>query len=70
MLCEDLTGDGIADIYLGGGRNQQAILLIGKPDGSFERSNNPDFDQDARYEDTDAVTIDFDGDAQPSLRLG
>ncbi len=67
LLSEDLNDDGIADIYLGGARNQKAILLLGTRTGSFENVNVPDFERDAKYEDIDAATIDFDGDGDKDI---
>ncbi len=67
LLCEDLTGDGIKDLYLGGARNQKARLLIGKKNGSFTEKEIPNFESDAKYEDVDAATIDFDADGDLDL---
>jgi len=67
FLCEDLNGDGITDMYLGGARNQPAVLLLGKPDGSYVPRQTPDFERDAMYEDVAAATIDFDGDGDRDI---
>ena len=61
-IFEDLTGDGIPDLYLGGGHGQAAKLLVGAKNGSFNTLVTPDFEKDAFYEDVDAATIDFDAD--------
>lgn len=67
LICEDLDGDGIRDIFMGGGRNQAARIMLGKKDGSFAVRPNPDFARDAGYEDIDAATIDFDGDGDKDI---
>lgn len=67
LLCEDLDGDGIRDIFMGGGRNQAARIMLGKKDGTFTVKLNPDFVRDAGYEDIDAATIDFDGDGDRDI---
>ena len=67
FLSEDLNGDGIEDIYIGGARNQKAKLLFGKADGSYKNQTVPDFESDAKYEDVDIATIDFDKDGDLDL---
>ena len=67
LIIEDLNGDGIKDIYLGGGRNQAAQLLLGTRSGSYNKKVTPDFDSDAMYEDVDAALIDFDGDGDKDI---
>ncbi len=67
LINEDLTGDGVVDLYIGGGRNQPAKLMIGSKNGSFSEKKTAAFDTDAKYEDVDAATIDFDGDGDRDL---
>lgn len=67
LLYEDLNQDGIADLYIGGGRNQPAQLFLGAANGSFSKKDTPDFESDAKYEDVDAATIDFDGDGDRDI---
>ena len=67
LLCEDLNGDGYNDIYIGGARNQKAKLLFGQTDGSYKNQSVPDFESDAKYEDVDVATIDFDKDGDRDL---
>ncbi len=67
LICEDLNGDGIKDIYAGGARNQKAKLLLGTKDGRYVEKPTPDFDRDAKYEDVDAATIDFDNDGDRDI---
>lgn len=67
FIYADLNGDGIEDLYLGGGRNQAAQLFLGASNGSFNKKVNPDFEQDAGYEDVHAALIDFDGDGDKDL---
>ena len=66
-LVEDLNGDGIQDIYVGGGRDQGAALFYGRSDGSYQRVEMPSFESDARYEDVAVATIDFDADGDKDL---
>jgi hypothetical protein len=67
MVFEDMNGDGLSDLYIGGARNQAAQFFLGTANGSFTKKETPDFENDARYEDVDAATIDFDGDGDRDL---
>jgi enediyne biosynthesis protein E4 len=67
IIHEDLNNDGIKDIYLGGGRNQPARLLIGTRDGKYVFKPTKDFEFDAKYEDIDAATLDFDKDGDRDI---
>ncbi len=62
VIAEDLNGDNIIDLFLGGGSGQSALLLIGNKNGSYTQKRTEDFDKDNQYEDIDAATIDFDKD--------
>ncbi len=67
FLYEDLTGDGIKDIFQGGARNQEAKLLVGSKSGKFNEKKVMAFVLDAKYEDIDAALIDFDNDGDKDL---
>jgi enediyne biosynthesis protein E4 len=67
FLYADFNGDGINDIFLGGGRNYPSQLLLGAPNGSFNKKHTPDFERDAGFEDIDAALFDFDGDGDKDL---
>jgi enediyne biosynthesis protein E4 len=67
LLTEDLTGDGISDIYIGGGRNQPARLYIGNKGGTYTFKKTLDFELDAKYEDIDAASLDFDNDGDRDI---
>ncbi|MEM1215748.1 MAG: VCBS repeat-containing protein, partial [Bacteroidota bacterium] len=69
VLYEDLDGDGVEDLLVGGAHSQPAYLLKGRTDGSFERIKVSAFINDARYEDVSAATIDFDGDGDRDLYI-
>ncbi|MFT4535553.1 MAG: hypothetical protein ACJA1A_002451 [Saprospiraceae bacterium] len=63
----DINGDGISDLFLGGGRHQEARLYYGTEKGGFTRHQTPDFKSDAKYEDVDAAFFDFDKDGDLDL---
>ena len=67
LICEDLNGDGITDIYIGGARNHLAKLLYGTKSGSFTDKRILDFETDSKYEDIAAAAIDFDGDGDKDI---
>lgn len=69
VIYEDLDGDGVKDLLIGGAHGQATRLLKGKPDGSFDNLEVEDFSRDSRYEDVSAATIDFDGDGDKDIYI-
>lgn len=67
MAIADLDGDGNDDIYLGGARNQAGQLYLQKRPGQFSPVQNPVFEEDRTFEDTDAVFADIDKDGLSDL---
>jgi enediyne biosynthesis protein E4 len=67
LLTHDFNEDGIMDIFLGGARGKLPLLLFGNANGGYRNVPNEDFTRDAKYEDTDAALIDFDGDGDKDL---
>jgi hypothetical protein len=63
----DINGDNIEDVYIGGAKNCEKKLFIGRSDGSFIRSRSKAFEQDKRCEDTDALFFDADNDGDLDL---
>lgn len=63
----DVNGDGIDDIYLGGGRTQSGQLLLADAKGSFRPLAVPAFEADRQHEDTGACFFDADADGDPDL---
>lgn len=58
----DVNGDGLADIYIGGGNMQSAALYLQQKNGSFLQKNEQVFDVDKLCQDADAVFFDANGD--------
>ncbi|MGB5264820.1 MAG: VCBS repeat-containing protein, partial [Lutimonas sp.] len=63
----DVNGDGLEDVFIGGGRTQSGQLLLGKPDGSFTKVTTGDFERDKEHEDVGAVFFDADNDGDQDL---
>ena len=63
----DVNGDGLEDVYTGGGSGQPAAIYLQTKDGHFVRQREPDFDKDRNREDADAVFADVNGDHFPDL---
>lgn len=63
----DVNGDGLEDLYLGGGRGQAGQLLIGRASGSFSNRSYPAFEQDKQREDVGACFFDLDNDGDQDL---
>ncbi|WP_245967161.1 VCBS repeat-containing protein [Ulvibacterium marinum] len=63
----DVDGDGLEDVYIGGGRGQSGQLLLGGPNGSFRSKNISAFTRDAQHEDQAAAFLDVDSDGDLDL---
>ena len=62
LVKGDVNGDGLDDIYAGGGSGQQAQLYLQQKNGGFVQKPEPVFKSDAASEDADAVIVDVNGD--------
>ncbi len=62
----DVNGDGRADVYVGSGRGQAAVLFLQTASG-FTKSPQTSFDTDLDYEDAAAIFFDADGDGDQDL---
>lgn len=65
----DVNGDGLADVYAGGGRGQAGALFL-QTAGGFTKSSQTAFDMDLDYEDAAATFFDADGDGDQDLLVG
>lgn len=63
----DVNGDGLEDVYAGGGSGQPASLYIQQRGGTFIQRKQAAFEEDRQSEDADAVFFDADGDNYTDL---
>ncbi|OZV70742.1 VCBS repeat-containing protein [Winogradskyella aurantia] len=67
VAVEDINGDGLEDIYLGGASGFSGKLFIQNKSGSFDFRSTTSFNEDKIYEDTDAIFFDADSDGYLDL---
>ncbi|NOT73311.1 MAG: CRTAC1 family protein [Cyclobacteriaceae bacterium] len=65
----DVNGDGLVDIFIGGGRDQSAGLFIQTKSGAWTNFNNEAFKSGAQCEDIAAEFFDADGDGDLDLMV-
>ena len=63
----DVNGDGLIDLYIGGGHQQAGQLMLGTNTGTFTKVERDAFRQDAYYEDQAALFFDADRDGDMDL---
>ncbi|MEJ7813066.1 MAG: VCBS repeat-containing protein [Gemmatimonadaceae bacterium] len=67
LAAGDVNGDGLDDLYAGGGKWQAGRLLLQRRDGTFRASDQPAIAADSLAEDVDAAFFDADGDGDRDL---
>ncbi|WP_461113623.1 VCBS repeat-containing protein [Spirosoma jeollabukense] len=65
----DVNGDGLEDVYAGGGSGQAGALFIQQPNGQFSRKPQAAFDADKVSNDADAIFFDANSDGFPDLYI-
>jgi hypothetical protein len=63
----DVNGDGLVDVFVGGGASQASMLYLQQPDGQFVSRPQAAFEADRAGEDVDAAFVDVNGDAHYDL---
>lgn len=62
LVKGDVNGDGLEDVYAGGGSGAAAVLYLQQKKGGFLPQPQTAFEADKQYEDADAAFIDVNGD--------
>ncbi len=63
----DVNGDGLEDVYAGGGAGEAGVLYIQQKGGAFSAKSVAAFVGDKQSEDSDAVFFDANGDGSMDL---
>jgi hypothetical protein len=67
MAAADVNGDGVDDLFVGGGPGGVGKLFLGRKDGTFTLAPAPDITADSGRADADARFFDANGDGHPDL---
>ncbi|MFL5561837.1 MAG: VCBS repeat-containing protein, partial [Gemmatimonadaceae bacterium] len=68
LAVADVNGDGLDDVYIGGGAGVAGALLLQRPDGGFSASTvGQPWEADRDFDDWGALFFDANGDGRPDL---
>ncbi|SKB57884.1 VCBS repeat-containing protein [Dyadobacter psychrophilus] len=70
LIKGDVNGDGLEDIFAGGGSGEAGKLYLQQKGGTFTSKPMPAFEADKQSDDTDAVFFDANGDGFQDLFVG
>lgn len=70
MSVGDVNGDGLDDVFMGGGKGQSARLYQQTTDGRFRKAEQPAFSLYADLEDVSSLFFDADKDGDLDLFIG
>ncbi|MEO7583883.1 MAG: VCBS repeat-containing protein [Ferruginibacter sp.] len=69
LVKGDVNGDGLEDIFAGGGSGQAGTLYIQQKNGQFIQKTQPAFEADKLTEDADALFVDVNNDGYKDLYI-
>ncbi len=69
MAKADVNGDGLEDVFVGGGSGKAGVLYTQNKGGNFTAKTQAAFEADKLSEDADAVFFDANGDTFPDLYI-
>ncbi len=67
IATEDINDNGLIDFYVGGAHGQSGQIFLQDINGDFYSKNSPALEDDADFEDTDAVFFDLENDGDLDL---
>ncbi len=70
MSVGDVNGDGLEDVFMGGGKGQSAQLYEQTAKGTFRKKEQPEFKLYADFEDVASLFFDADKDGDLDLFIG
>ena len=70
VTVADVNGDGLEDMYIGGGKGQSGQLYMQTRQGRFDKKGQREFDQYADFEETAVLFFDSDKDSDMDLYVG
>jgi len=63
----DINGDGLDDVFVGGGIGQESVLYVQNEEGGFDRTNRSLFIEHSASQDVSALFFDSDNDGDQDL---
>ncbi|GAC1421047.1 MAG: VCBS repeat-containing protein [Flavisolibacter sp.] len=69
MVKGDVNGDGLEDVFIGGGTGQWGSIYIQQKKGAFVQKKQPALKTDKGFEDADALFFDANGDGFNDLYI-
>jgi len=66
---EDVNGDGLEDVFIGGAVNQSGVLYVQEENGQFNKNVTQPWANDKASEDLGCLFIDVDGDGDKDLYI-
>lgn len=67
LTVADFNGDNMEDVFIGASSGTSAQIFVQTASGDFKALANTVFEQDAKYEDAQAVSFDMEGDGDMDL---
>jgi len=67
MIKGDVNGDGLEDVFIGGGYGKAGRLFLQQPGGGFKPKDEPALETDHAFTDAAAAFFDANGDGKPDL---
>jgi len=67
LAVNDINHDGLDDIFIGAAKRKKPAVFLQTLKGTFEKTSQPDLDNDSVYEDVDACWADVNNDSKIDL---
>ena len=67
LAVGDVNGDGLDDVFIGSSKGNKSAIFLQRKNGKFEKSYQPELDNDSTYEDVDAAFVDVNNDGKSDI---